>query len=589
MEVAMFKALQFFFHYGWRYDKAYVIEKILLQLSSSFVPLVAAVFPKLVIDELQEAQRADRLVLYILLLSGYMLLANMLSAFLRKDSFSHRLNVDAKFGQELHKMQARADYSTLESPEYLDLKRKAEKFITCDYHGFGYLLDCALDISGICITLISFIAILFMLDGYMILVFAATATLGGIAEFRAKKKANGLYDRVIAAQRGWMYYSGLFGDYKYGKEIRINRLTSWLLGREKQYLEEAISLMKRQNGYYIRSGIFGAACTFIQQIASYIWLSVAVIQTRIGIGDFAMYIAAVTAFGAAIRQAMNDLVEIRSYDRYFSDVERYLHLPATLRQGKQQTVSHVLHTITFSNVSFRYPGQDVWALRHINLTLHPGEKISIVGENGSGKSTLVKLLVRLYDVTEGEILLDGTDIRAYDLDSYMSLFGTVFQDFQLFSFSLRDNISFGRPCTDNDIWTLINESGLRDRTESLPRGIDTYINRQFDEHGFEPSGGEAQKIALARALCQDAPIVILDEPTAALDPRAEHDLYTRFAMLTEGKNAIFISHRLSSAQFCDRIVVLSGGEIVEYGVHDDLVRQNGLYAELYNLQSQFYK
>ena len=584
----MFKAIRFFFHYGWQYDKLYIIERILFQLTNSLAPLAAAVLPKFIIDELMGAQRAERLVLWVALLAGCVFLANALSVFLDKDSFTHRLNVDAAFGLNLHEMQARADFAALEDPDYLDLKKKAEKFVTCDYHGFGYLLDCALNIFGQCVILAGMAAVIFTLNGYLIMLFAAMTLIGGWAEFRAKRKANALYDQVVSAQRGWSYYSGLFGDYQYSKDIRLYGLARWLLAREKRYLGKAIGDMKRQNGYFIRSGVTGSACAFVQQAAAYAWLCAAVLRGQIGIGDFAMYTAAVAVFGAALRRVMESLVEIRNYDRYFADVERYLHLPETLREGPQSALPQG-RRIEFRDVGFRYPGQATWALRHLNLVLEPGEKLAVVGENGSGKSTFVKLLTRLYDVTEGQILLDGVDIRALDLDSYMGLFSPVFQDFRLFSFSLRDNVAFGQPLADDEVEALLDQAGMTERLRSLPNGLQTNVYRAFDEHGFEPSGGEAQKIALARALCADSPIVVLDEPTAALDPRSEYGLYMRFAELTEGKSAVFISHRLASTHFCDHVAVFAAGRVAEYGTHAELIERRGLYAELYEMQARFYR
>ena len=584
----MFKALRFFFRYGWKFDKLYVIEKILYQLTNSFVPLAATILPKFIIDELMGLCRTDRLILYVAFLAGYVFFASAVSAFLEKDSFSHRLKVDAAFGQHLHKMQAEADIAALEDPEYLDLKRKAEKFITCDYHGFGYLLDCALDISGQLVTLAGVTALICTLNGWMVWLFACMAILSALAEGHAKKKALALYDHIVSVSRGWQYYAGLFGDYRYAKEIRLHRLSKWLLKREKQYLDEAVSDMKRQNDYYIRSGIANAAFSFVQQAAAYAVWCAGVLKGMIGIGDFAMYIAAVTAFSAALRRVMHSVVEIRAYDRYFDDAVKYLHLPATLRKNACRQLPCGPYTIEFRDVGFRYPGQSSWALRHVNLTLAPGSKLSIVGENGAGKTTFVKLLTRLYDVAEGSILLNGVNIREFELDAYMSLFSTVFQDFRLFSFTLKDNVTFDQPMSDADVERLLKKAGLSEKLSALKDGLRTCIGREFDEHGFEPSGGEAQKIALARALSKNAPFVILDEPTAALDPRAEYELYQSFSGLTSDKSAVFISHRLSSAHFCDQIAVFDKGCLTEYGAHAELLAENGLYAQLYRLQAQFY-
>ena len=233
-------------------------------------------------------------------------------------------------------------------------------------------------------------------------------------------------------------------------------------------------------------------------------------------------------------------------------------------------------------------GSEVWALKNVNLTIERGQRLSLVGENGSGKSTFIKLLCRLYDPTEGVILMDGVDIRDFDYDQYLAQFSTVFQDFSLFDFSLRENLAFDGRASDERIMEAIRQVGIEQRVNTLPNGLDTHVGRTFDENGFEPSGGEAQKIALARALIKDAPVVILDEPTAAMDARAEYELYRNFSELTGGKTAIYISHRMSSSRFCDKVAVLENGRLTECGTHDELMALGGQYAELYAMQAQYY-
>ena len=285
---------------------------------------------------------------------------------------------------------------------------------------------------------------------------------------------------------------------------------------------------------------------------------------------------------------MESLAEIRLYDGYYEDLDAYLHLPQKLRESGTGPVAAKTHTIEFQNVGFRYPGQENWALRGVNLTLRPGEKLAVVGENGAGKSTFVKLLCRLYDPTEGRILLDGVDIREYDYDGYMAQFSTVFQDYRLFSMSLRDNVALALPADDHRVELLLRQVGMGPRLDSLPKGIHTHVSKLFEEDGFEPSGGEGQKIALARALYREAPVVVLDEPAAALDPRAEYELYRQFAALVAGKSAVYISHRMSSARFCDRVAVFAKGRLTELDTHDDLMARGGEYAQLFALQAQYY-
>ena len=285
---------------------------------------------------------------------------------------------------------------------------------------------------------------------------------------------------------------------------------------------------------------------------------------------------------------MENFVDVKAYGPYYEAMEEYMNVPDAMRQNSRLGVPTGPHTIEFRNVSFRYPGQMCNALKHVNIVLNPGEKLAVVGENGAGKTTFIKLLMRLYDPDEGEILLDGVNVRDIAYEQYMALFSTVFQDYRLFAFSLKENVCFGAEASDAEIEALLRRVGLGERLDTLPQGVHTPVFKEFDEGGFEPSGGEGQKIALARALFKNSPIVVLDEPTAALDPKAEYELYRRFDELVAEKTAVYISHRLSSAKFCNRIAVFHNGEIIELGTHDVLMRQGGAYARLFAMQAQYY-
>ncbi len=579
----MFRALRFFIANGWKYDRLYIIEKILYQLTSSLLPIVLTVMPKFIIDELTGAGRVERLAAYVAFLAGFMLFSNAASAFFYKDAFTHRLRVNAAFGLDTHRMLARADYANLESPAFLEMQKRAEKFLSCDWHGFGYLLDCALDACGQMVTLVGIAAVVATMNPLMILLFAVLSALGALSENSAKRRALALTEKVVAAQRQWLYHAKLFEDYHFGKELRQNGIADWLLARERSFLDASAAAYKEQNDAFIRSGVQGAFLGFVQHGAVYAYLCVRVLTGALGIGDFVLYAGAATAFSAALRKVFDAVSEVRAYDPYFDDLDRYLNMPATMREGKRLPLPNG-RGIELRNVGFRYAGQETWALRGVNLTIRPGERLSVVGENGAGKSTFAKLLLRLIDPTEGAVFMGGVDIRDIDLDQYRAAFAAVFQDFKLFSFSLGDNVSFGEPGAE----AALRRAGMGEKLNKLPDGVGTYVGREFDERGFEPSGGEAQKIALARALKRDASVVILDEPTAALDPRAEFELYQGFADLVKGKTAVFISHRLSSARFCDRIAVFKGGVIAELGSHAALHAAGGLYRTLYDMQAQYY-
>lgn len=584
----MLKGFAFFLKQGWKYDKKYILWLFLLQVVHAVTPLASALLPKMVIDELSGLGRIRPLMLYVLAFAGWVCLSRGLSAYLMKDGFTHRCRVDAAFGFEMHEKLALADYENLESPAFHDLQEKAKKFLTCDYHGFGYLLDCGAGILGQLLTIAGLIAMLSTMEMWLILLFAGLAVLASLIESKAMKKAMSLSLEVVRHSRRWTYYAELFEKAQYGKEIRLNGMTQWLLKREKQVVAKANENIARQNNAYIVSGMKRAGLTFIQQGAAYGVLIGKVLSGSISLGSFTMCISAVTSFAEAMRELMDRLTEIRAYDFYYAQLDEYLHIPQALRKGRGLPIASREHRFEFRDVSFRYRGAESWALRHIDLVIEPGQTLALVGENGSGKSTLIKLLCRLYAPTEGVILMDGVDIGAYDYDQYLAQFAAVFQDFQLFDCSVRDNVLLGKSMDEKKLDEIIAQVGLRQKVAELPRGKDTTVGRRFDEEGFEPSGGEAQKIALARALCRDAPVMIFDEPTAAMDPRAEYEMYRGFHSLVRERTAVYISHRLSSCKFCDRIVVLRQGQLMESGTHEELIGNHALYAELYHMQARYY-
>ncbi|MCH5347691.1 MAG: ABC transporter ATP-binding protein [Oscillospiraceae bacterium] len=273
------------------------------------------------------------------------------------------------------------------------------------------------------------------------------------------------------------------------------------------------------------------------------------------------------------------------------DVFDFLDIPDEKYQGTIPTEkrSDNEYEFEFRHVYFKYPGSEQYVLKDINLKWRIGEKMALVGKNGCGKSTLVKLLCRLYDPTEGEITLNGIDIRKYNYEEYMALFSVVFQDSKLFSFSIGENVAASTEFDPERAVDCVRRSGLSERLDSMPDGINTYIYKNFDEHGVEISGGEAQKLCLARAVYKGAAFIVLDEPTAALDPISEHDIYTKFNEIVGTRTAIYISHRLSSCRFCDEITVMEDGKIAERGSHQELLEMDGVYSSLWTAQAEYYK
>ena len=323
----------------------------------------------------------------------------------------------------------------------------------------------------------------------------------------------------------------------------------------------------------------------------YFFIGARAIAGAFGAGMIVQYVGAVTQFTGGFSEMAGGLAELRGETPFIENYLGILDSRPVKYQGSIPVEKRDDNEfeIEFRDVSFRYPGSSDWALRHLSLKLRIGEHLAVVGRNGSGKTTFINLLCRLYDPTEGEILLNGIDIRKYNYEEYLELFSVVFQDFRLFSFSLGQNVAAAVDIDRERAASSLGQIGFGDRLKEMARGLDTPLYRDFDKDGVEISGGEAQKIALARALYKDAPFIILDEPTAALDPIAEYEIYSGFEKLVGGKSAVYISHRLSSCRFCDDIAVFEEGRLVQRGGHEELLAgEDSLYARLWNAQAQYY-
>lgn len=343
----------------------------------------------------------------------------------------------------------------------------------------------------------------------------------------------------------------------------------------------------------------GLAIVYLQRLASlsalitgfaYLFTCLKAIGGAFGVGSITQYVGAVTALAENVNLLLQAYGNMKANAEHMEKTFAYLDIPNAMYQGSLTTEKRRdrKYEVEFKDVSFKYPGSEHWALRHVNMKFKVGKRLAIVGENGSGKTTFIKLLCRLYDPQEGQILLNGIDIRKYRYDDYMNIFAVVFQDFQLLCQPLGANVA-GNMEYDRAYKALV-DAGFGDRLKTMEKGLDTVVYKDLSDEGIEVSGGEAQKIAIARALYKDAPFLILDEPTAALDPIAEAEIYSKLDKIAGDKTAIYISHRLSSCKFCDEIAVFHEGKVIQQGTHAELTaEENGKYYELWNAQAQYYK
>ena len=323
----------------------------------------------------------------------------------------------------------------------------------------------------------------------------------------------------------------------------------------------------------------------------YVFVCLKALGGAFGVGSVTQYVSAVTKLAGNLSTLLQTVGHMRTNAGFLKTVYEFLDIPNSMYQGSLTTEKRAdrQYEVEFKDVSFKYPGSDIWALRHVNMKFKVGKRLAIVGENGSGKTTFIKLLCRLYDPQEGQILLNGIDIRKYRYDDYMNIFSVVFQDFQLICQPLGANVAGSMEYDRERVRKALIDAGFGDRLATMEKGLDTMLYKDLSEDGVDVSGGEAQKIAIARALYKDAPFIILDEPTAALDPIAEAEIYSKFNDIAGDKTAIYISHRLSSCKFCDEIAVFHEGAVIQQGSHSDLVADTtGKYYELWNAQAQYY-
>jgi len=360
--------------------------------------------------------------------------------------------------------------------------------------------------------------------------------------------------------------------------------------REKAFTMEGYSAKFQWGIPGILQAVSGA-CGAVLTGAAYVFVCLKAIGGAFGIGSVTQYVSALTALTGNVSLILNSLGTFRVNAPYLQVMYEYLDIPNSMYQGSLPTEKRDdrEYDVEFKDVSFKYPGSDLWALRHVNMRFKVGKRLAIVGENGSGKTTFIKLLCRLYDPQEGQILLNGIDIRKYNYRDYMNVFSIVFQDFQLLSQPLGNNVAGASEYDANRATKALTDAGFGDRLAELPDGLETMLYKDFGVNGVNISGGEAQKIAIARALYKDAPFIILDEPTASLDPIAEAEIYAKFNDISGDKTAIYISHRLSSCKFCDEIAVFHEGAVIQQGTHAELVAdETGKYYELWNAQAQYY-
>lgn len=556
-------------------------------------PFAVLLFPKFIIDELTGEKRWETVLGYIFLLIGILVLLRLLR--LGAQVFC---NMSVNGGDVLNvKHYTRffldMDYARLEDEHVRDLQETIMGKVHVN-NVTGALQKVATDM----LRLAGYTYLIFMLHPLVLLAVALVTAVNYVLGLKREKCSYAFEPERARSARKLDYCFETMADFGFAKEVRINQASAWLAQKFSQVLDAYRGKLKKYENRMLLFSILETAVGFAQMAAMYGYAVHRAILGEITIGDFSVFVGACLSLSAAFSGLAGGMTNMLYLSKYVDDYKRYTELaqPSHLTKGQAAipdkgagNAGNRQFLIEFRDVSFRYPGTDRNVLDHVSLAIGDREKLAVVGVNGAGKTTFIKLLCRLYEPTEGVILYNGRDISEIRHEEYVRMLSVVFQDFRLLAFTMEENIVLNQSGDRGKVLEAIRKSGLEDKLESLPKGLDTHVGKDFDEEGVEFSGGEGQKLVTARAYYKDAPIVVLDEPTSALDPLSENAVYRRFHEIMEDKTAIFISHRLASTRFCDRVAVFAGGRIVECGTHEQLMEQEGLYREMFLKQAEYYK
>ncbi len=588
------KKLTGFLKMAWSVSPDYIILLIVQSLTSAAKLWLNVILPKFLIDELLGTKEMST----ILLFGGLIILNNVGMAWLEK-FYNRQIEVKKEYmrrtmTERMAEKIMNLEYSYLEDPYYLDLKERAV-FAIGNQNAIAQIVTVVSQVFSGAVTLIGLLSIIATLGPVMIVVLVLGIAAILLLYKNMSKTLVEVMQSIIPINRKFGYYMELENEKQYQKDIRLYHMQNMITKQLSKFTEETCDRFDEMNKK--QGQTFGGINVVNDAIAAicYVYVGLRTLSDRFGsrisIGSLTMYVSAavnfstsVVAFGTAVVELFQVLSFLDPYLEFMSLKEE------TIEEGKEKFEGPV-EAVEFSHVTFTYPKAEKPVLKDVSFSIHKGEKISIVGLNGAGKSTLVKLICRMYHADGGEIKINGKNIYDYDYMSYMNAISAVFQDYRLFNFTIAENISCQEQNVDKEkINHLIDEVGLREKINSLKDGVNSRFGKEYDENGIEMSGGEGQKVAIARALYKKASMVILDEPASALDPIAEAEIYEKFNSLVQDKTAIYISHRMSSSVFCDRILIIDDGTVADFDTHENLMKKtDSLYYKLFHSQAENYR
>lgn len=580
----------------WQLNNQFIIAMIVMGVLSALYMLIGIYIPKIVLALVENKVTTDTMIKVLVAVGIIILVVKLINT---KAQYVGEYAWDKVYKGLVSKYLRKSfttDFKNMENPDFLDLIERS-KHAMYNYQGIsGYCRRGSNILSNIVLVVIAGAAIAVINPLIILVLVVISYFIYKILDSTMEWTKVNFRDAMSSNFRKNYYFSSTARDFKYAKDIRLFKMQDFIEQTWKDINTVYYAACKKNHRKWVMCEAKMSFLRLFQNLLLYVVLIYMVLNKGMSISDFVLYIGLVASFSTAMtdmfcnmvwmnmnRMELDDFRTFMDWNEDKPDIEK--------GQGVSKNIGLKQFEFKFENVSFKYPGHEKYVLKNINLTIEAGSKLAVVGINGAGKTTLTKLLMRLYEPTEGRILLNGVDVKKYDRDTYFKIFAPVFQNIEIFAFPVWQNISM-KPENETDknrTMEALERSGLDEKINKYENKIDTMLLRIFDPNGVDLSGGERQRLAMARALYQNREVLVLDEPTAALDALAEDRMYQEFNQMVKGKTAIFISHRLSSTRFCDKIVMFEDGRIIEEGTHEQLIKANGKYRNMFQVQAQYYK
>lgn len=574
-------------------EKKVIVLSLLSALFAVALNLINLYVSPTILSVVERQASVTELIVTIVVFVAALMLVSAASSYVNTNTLYGRISVRCEIINLLNRKMATTSYQNISDERFKTLKIKVQETIGSNRAATEAVWTTLTDLTTNIVGFAFYVVLMSSIQPLLLLAILATTVVSYFVSNRLSEWGYKHREEESEYSTQIYYLDRQSSDLTVAKDIRIFGLRSWLDDLYAKSMAAYTAFKRKEQGVYIWASVTDLVLTFLRNAIAYAYLIGLVIGNGLSVSEFLLFFGAVGGFTAWVSGILGGFNTLHKQSLDISSVRECLEFPEPFKfeDGEPiKTEENRLYEIRLENVSYRYPGADKDTLTNVNLTLHPGEKLAVVGLNGAGKTTLIKLICGFLDPTEGRILLDGKDIRDYNRRDYYKMFSAVFQEFSLLAGTIATNVAQDSEGFDMErVKDCVEKAGLRKKIESLKDGYDTYLNREVFEDAMLLSGGETQRLMLARALYKNAPFIVLDEPTAALDPIAESEMYQKYNEMTSGKSSIYISHRLASTRFCDRIIMIADGRIGEEGIHEELLKAGGKYAELYEVQSKYYK